>query len=150
MMDFRKFRYIKEVLAILIIAVAVLALYYTFIPFSCTDYACFEKKMEQCKNAVYVNEQNEGSWRYEVLGVFSDSCNLQVTLLSAKNTDLGLRDYEGYKMRCSYKLGIAGYPEKNLDACHGPLKEGLQKIVINKLYKYVVSNLGEINEELLI
>jgi hypothetical protein len=106
--------------------------------------------MEQCKNAVYVNEQNEGSWRYEVLGVFSDSCNLQVTLLSAKNTDLGLRDYEGYKMRCSYKLGIAGYPEKNLDACHGPLKEGLQKIVINKLYKYVVSNLGEINEELLI
>lgn len=143
------FRYSKEVIAVLIIAVAVLALYYTFIPVSCVDYACFEERMARCKSAVYINEQDEGSWRYQVIGTEQNSCAVEVTLLSAKNADLGMREYENQEMRCYYGLGVTGYPEKNLDACHGPLKEGLQKIVIEKLYKYVVANLGEINEELL-
>ncbi len=145
----------REVIAILILAVAVMALYLTFIPPVCGDYACFESRMAACRPAVFVNEEEEASWKYEIIGtgeseVSGKKCAIEVTLLSAKNADLGLRDYEGFDMRCYYDLGVTGYPEKNLDACHGPLREGLQSIVIEKLYKYIVNNIGEINDELLI
>ncbi len=147
--DLRSFKYTKEIIAVLILVIAILALYYTFTPVFCSNYECFKEKMAGCKSAVYINEQDEGSWRYEVLSTDSNSCAIQVTLLSAKNADLGLREYESQEMRCYYPIGIVGYPEKNLDACHGSLKEGLQKIVIEKLYKYIVANLGEIKEGLL-
>ncbi len=61
-----------------------------------------------------------------------------------------MRLIEGESIRCYYDLGVAGFPEKNLAACHGPLKEALQDLVIKKLYKYVVANLGEIKEGFLI
>ncbi|MGV8142220.1 MAG: hypothetical protein ACP5NS_01125 [Candidatus Pacearchaeota archaeon] len=144
------FRYMREVIAVLILIVAVMALYLTFIPPVCEDYLCFESRMAECKPAVFVNEEEEASWRYEILGTAQKTCSIEVTLLSAKNADLGLRDYEGFDMRCYYTLGVTGYPEKNLEACHGPLKEGLQSIVIEKLYKYIVANIGEINDEILI
>ena len=78
------------------------------------------------------------------------TCETEVTLLSAKEGDVGLRDYEGVSMLCYYDIGVAGYPERNLAACHGELKEGLQSIIIEKLYKYLVANLGEIREDLLV
>ena len=140
----------REAIAILILIVAVMALYLTFMPPLCGDYTCFEARMVACKPAVFVNEEDEASWRYEIMGTTQDTCSVEVVLLSAKNVDLGLRDYEGFDMRCYYALGVTGHPEKNLEACHGPLREGLQSIVIEKLYKYIVTNIGEINDELLI
>lgn len=144
------FKYMKGLIAILILIVAVMALYLTFVPPLCGDYACFESHMAACKPAVFVNEEEEASWRYKIIGTGQDTCSIEVILLNAKNADLGLRDYEGFDMRCYYSFGVTGYPEKNLEACHGPLREGLQSIVIEKLYKYIVSNIGEINDELLI
>ena len=40
------------------------------------------------------------------------------------------------------------YPEKDLDSCKGELKENLQSVIIENLYKYIIDNLGEISEEL--
>ena len=133
----------------LILVVAVLALHYTFIPTSCADYACFAKHMSKCTPAVFVNEEQEASWGYRVLGTTKHTCETEVTLLSAKEGDIDLRKYEGTSMLCYYDIGVSGFPEKNLAACHGLLKEELQDIVIQKLYKYVVANLGEIRDELL-
>ncbi|MEK6811033.1 MAG: hypothetical protein AABX96_00830, partial [Nanoarchaeota archaeon] len=142
-------KYAKEVVAILILVVAVLALYYTFVPVSCSDYSCFEAHMTKCKPAVYINEEEEASWKYEVLGTADKKCQIEVTLLNAKEGNVDLRQYEKTNMICAYAIGVAGYPEKNLVACHGTLKEGLQAVVIEKLYKYIVVNLGEIREELI-
>lgn len=144
------FRYMREVIAVFIMVVAIMALYLTFIPPICADYTCFEARMSACKPAIFVNEEDDASWRYEIIGTGQNTCSMEVSLLSAKNADLGLRNYEGFDMRCYYDLGVTGYPEKNLEACHGPLKEGLQNIVIEKLYKYIVSNIGEINDKILI
>ena len=137
-------------MAVAIVVVAILALYYTFVPTNCQDYSCYEVHMAKCASATFVNEESDASWYYTIKGSERESCAVEVTLLSAKDSDLGLRNYEGTSMRCYYGLGVAGYPEKNLAACHGELKEGLQSIVIEKLYKYVVSNLGEIREDLLV
>ena len=144
-----RFKYTREMVVVLILAVAVLALYYTFIPADCDNYTCFEAHMMKCKSATFVNEENEASWRYEILGTVGRTCEIEVTLLGAKDGDLGLRQYEGDTMICAYDIGVTGYPEKNLAACHGELKEGLQSIVIEKLYKYIVANLGEIRDDLL-
>jgi hypothetical protein len=51
-------------------------------------------------------------------------------------------------MECRYPLGIMTYPEKDLGACSGKLKEELQSIVIKKLYTYILDNLGELDESL--
>ncbi len=140
----------REMIAVLIILIAVMALYMTFVPPNCDYYNCFESRMAACKPAVFINEESEASWKYQIIGTTDKTCSIDVTLLSAKDADLGMRDYEGLDMRCYYPFGITGHPEKNLAACHGPLKEGLQSIVIEKLYKYIVVNIGEINDELLI
>jgi hypothetical protein len=51
-------------------------------------------------------------------------------------------------MTCSYPLGIVDYPEKNLDLCTGKLKEGMQKVIIQKLYTHILNNLGKLDESL--
>ena len=40
-------------------------------------------------------------------------------------------------------------PESDIGSCHGPLKEGLQDLIIQKLHSYLVQNLGRINLEVL-
>jgi hypothetical protein len=71
-----------------------------------------------------------------------------VTLLQAKKGDLGLDKLAGYSMICSYPVGVTNYPEKDLGACTGRLKEELQGILIKKLYAYILANLGQVNESL--
>lgn len=143
-------RYQKEVIALLILIVAAVALYATFTPVRCTDFACWEAHHAKCRTATYVNDAEvEASWKYRVMGTSDKKCDIEVTLLAAKESNLDLRLYEGESMVCSHPLGISGYPEKNLAACNGDLKEGLQSIVIEKLYRYIVTNLGDIREELI-
>lgn len=142
-------RYQKEFIALLILVIAAVALYSTFTPVRCNDFACFEAHMTKCRPATYINEgEEEASWKYGVIGTSNKRCDVEVTLLTAKESNLDLRLYEGQSMTCSYPVGISAYPEKNLAICSGELKEGLQSIVIEKLYKYIVTNIGEIREEI--
>ena len=67
-MRIRHFKYAREVMAVLILVIAVLALYYTFIPAGCDDYTCFEAHMLKCKPATFINEEDEASWRYDIFG----------------------------------------------------------------------------------
>lgn len=133
----------------MILIVGAVALYSTFTPVRCNDFACFEAHMAKCRPATYVNDaESEASWKYAIVGTSNKKCDVEVTLLIAKESNLDLRLYEGDTMVCSHPIGISGYPEKNLAVCNGELKEGLQSIVIEKLYKYIVANIGEIKEEL--
>lgn len=134
----------------MILIVGAVALYATFTPVRCNDFTCFEAHMAKCRPATYVNDlEKEASWKYKIMGTSNKKCDIEVTLLIAKESNLDLRLYEGDVMACSYPIGVSGYPEKNLAACNGDLKEGLQSIVIEKLYKYIVTNLGDIREELI-
>lgn len=124
------------------------AMFFTFQIEDCPNFECFQSHMAECSKATYINEEPEASWGYEIIGVSKDSCEIEVSLLNAKDGELGLREFEGNSMSCFYDLGIIAYPEKDLDSCTGELKEDLQEIIIEKLYKYVVLNLGEIKEEI--
>jgi len=104
--------------------------------------------MEKCSKARYVNDAPEASWRYTILGEKDGACNIEVKLIQAKQGELGLEALMGYSMGCESRIGAAGYPEKNLENCHGRLKEELQGVMINKLYGYILQNVGKINESL--
>lgn len=145
----RRLRYGKEIFAFFIIVIAIIAISKTFVPRNCEDFSCFGERMEKCSPTTFVNEDSDASWKYTIKGLRRNECVIEVDLLNAKNGDLGLRNLEGSSMVCSSEKGLIGYPEKNMDNCHGELKEGLQKLVIDRLYDYVVSNLGDIREELL-
>ncbi len=141
--------WLQMLLGILAIAAVAVALYFTFYkPVSCNTYECFQDKMSICEKATYINEEPEASWRYEILKNEGRECNIKVTLLQAKKGELALDRLSGYEMICHYPEGIVAYPDKDLGACSGRLKEELQGIVIKKLYSYILENLGELNQSL--
>lgn len=141
--------WLQLVLGLLTIAAIAVALYFTmFQPVKCDTYACFQTHMQKCDKAVYINEEPEASWKYEITGASSGDCNIDVTMLQAKKGDLQLENLAGFGMECRYPAGIVAYPEKDLGACSGKLKEELQSIVIKKLYTYIIDNLGELDHSL--
>ena len=138
-------RFFRNLAIIMIIIVFAIALYFTLRSENCVSYGCFQGFMIECSPANYVNEEPDATWFYEIKGENGDRCEVEVTMLLAKKGELGIDKLEGQSMTCSYPLGVSAYPEKNLNACHGLLKEGLQEIVIEKIHGYVLNNLEEIN-----
>lgn len=143
-------QYWMQILLGIFAVVALLgALYFTlYQPTPCDTFACYQEKMGKCDKATYTNEEPEASWRYEIKGSDNGECRVEVTMLQAKKGDLELENLAGFGMECRYPLGIKAYPEKDLGACSGKLKEELQSIVIKKLYSYILDNLGELDESL--
>ncbi len=135
------------ILTLLLVLALALSLYASFRPKQCYNYACFQDYMAVCARAVYINEEPEASWQYNILKRTRESCEILVTLLQAKEGELKLRTFEGHSMICTYPQGVVAYPDKDLSLCHGRLKEDIQGILIEKLYNYVVQNLAELKEE---
>ncbi len=137
------------ILLFIFLAIAtVFALYVTFRPVTCQSYECFQNYMASCAHATYLNEEPEASWNYEIKKRDKTTCEIEVTLLQAKKGDLDLVNFEGHSMTCKYALGVVAYPDKDMSLCHGLLKEDLQGLLIEKLHKYVIDNLGPVKNEL--
>jgi len=142
-------RKILTIFTFMVLILIIVALILTFNnKTSCTDYSCFQKAMSSCDKADYINQDSLASWGYTILGERDGECSVRVKLLDAKEGDLGIEKFVGMSMDCSYSLGVVAYPEKKLDNCHGRLKEELQGVVIEKLYKYIISNLGQVSESI--
>lgn len=137
------------IFAVFIFAVLfAVALAFTLSPVKCEGYLCFQQHMASCTRATYVNEDPEASWLYEIKAKTQEGCAIDVTLLNAKEGELGLRDLEGQSMTCTYELGMVGYPDKDMSLCTGKLKESLQNIIIEKLHKYIINNLQDLKDAL--
>jgi len=46
-------------------------------------------------------------------------------------------------MDCYFPLGFANYPDEDLKACSGELKEKLQERIIEKLHQYLLDGLDD-------
>ena len=112
----------------------------------CKSSFCFNYFMEGCHRTTYVYDYGNFSLEYKVLGREGESCLVEVLFLKGDENSQHLK---GESMICDNPLGTArviGYPYNN---CHGLLKEGLNDLMISGLQKYIVQNIGEINEEVL-
>jgi hypothetical protein len=143
---FGKWSIIFLVLALIFAALAVkMTFFYTE---KCEDLECFQSAMKECDKARYTNDAEEATWGYKIHGEEKGECLIEVELLQVKSGSLGLDGLQNLKMTCNFKHGIVEYPEKDLDKCHGRLKEEMQSIIIENLHKYILDNLDEIGESL--
>ena len=143
---------IKKVLVVIgiIICVGLIAygFYGLFYYKDCTNSpSCFYAHMEKCSHAIYVNAQNM-TFEYRILGKSGDSCVVNVKMLRSDLIKEDLSKLLSQNMRCSIPFGVVIVPESNLDYCHGTLKEEMQNRIINKLYAYIVQNIGKIEVQI--
>lgn len=139
----------KLILFIGIIAILIGAIYFTFyFTYSCKDMACFKAHQRECSRTKFVNDADDISWRYKIVGETNKACEIYVKVLKIKQGSLEKKRIEGKDMVCYLPLGDDLNPESDVSNCHGILKEELQEMVIEKLHLYVIENIGEISEEL--
>lgn len=141
----------KQVLVYIVLAIffLLIALRFTFFyTESCETAECFFDNLRTCSKASFVNNNDEAVWGYKIVSDKGNVCEIQVTLIQQKSSDLDLSSLEGKSMLCSLPIGVVDYPEKNLEFCHGELKEEIQAMLIKKLHTYIIDNLGEIKNEL--
>ena len=104
--------------------------------------------MISCQRTEFVSEGSEASWGYKIIGERNQACSIRVKLLQAKEGSLEIDKIAGEEMTCYYPLGNFNYPEKDLDKCTGKLKEALQEIIIDKMHRYLIENLRDIDQGL--
>lgn len=137
------------ILAIAIVFVAIAAVFFTFFyTKNCKDEACWKYNYEKCVRASYVDDREDAAWSYQILGKKTGNCNVLVSLLQLKKGDVNMAELEDKSMICSPEIGDLNLPQSNLENCHGLLKEEMQKLMINKLFNYVLDNVGQISDEL--
>ncbi|PIN90666.1 hypothetical protein COU57_02840 [Candidatus Pacearchaeota archaeon CG10_big_fil_rev_8_21_14_0_10_32_14] len=144
----------KAILIIgLIVILLIVAVYFTFFySYKCKSLACFKEHQRRCNlissKTIYTNDGDEATWFYHIRGQVKDECKIFVELVQLKKGEASFTQLEGKSMDCYVPIGSDISPESDITECHGKLKEGLQEEMIKKLHKYIVSNLGDISEEL--
>ncbi len=134
---------------VIFLGLIALAIYMTFFSFKeCENFSCFQESMKTCRRAGYINDEPEASWGYKIIGGGQQDCSVVIKLVEAKIGGLEIDKLRGLEMECRYRRGFEGYPDKEIENCHGRLKEELQGIVIKKLHTYLIENLGKVDEGL--
>ena len=119
------------------------------------DQSCFQKAVEKCKPAQATVVRNNNVYLYWVGWQLGKTCEIKIQAL---RIDAGappeFKNLEGKKMSC--KIPKTELEKTNIDNfdnllayCHGPLKEGLYEVIIQRMYSLVVSQLGDIVKEAL-
>lgn len=139
----------KKILLVAVVVVLAAAIYFTFFfSYKCDDMACFQTHQEKCAKTKFVNDLEDAAWKYFIKKKSNGECVVNVELLQVKKGSLDLQKLEGKNMDCYLKLGDTASPESDISNCHGLLKEGMQDMIINKMYSYILDNLGEIDTNL--
>jgi hypothetical protein len=114
----------------------------------CDSWECFNDNLKLCERTEFIGG-DDMIFEYSILGEFGSYCRVDAKLLQA---NLGVQEslrLEDKSMICDIPLGVVIIPESDIGNCHGLLKEALQDQIIEKLYSYVVSNIGQISLEVL-
>jgi hypothetical protein len=146
-----KFKYKKIIiLSLVLLVLIVVFLIYLLYPFTkeCYDKECFSESLVNCEKAQWINDDQDATWFYSILGEKDRKCEIKVKLLQTKKGGLELRKIEGTSMVCELPLKTMLIPEQNLEKCHGLLKEGLQDLIIKKMHSYILENIGEITKNI--
>lgn len=143
--------WVYVILIAVIIVIIAAVLFWTFVfnkVQNCADRACFNSAMEKCSKASFLDDNPKTTWQYTIKGKKDTDCVINTVLLQVKTGAVDLDKLNELEMDCSLPLGYAANPQDDLSRCHGLLKENLQEMMINKMYKYIVENIGKISEEL--
>jgi hypothetical protein len=136
-----KKRVLIGVIGLAIIIIVFVTWYFFFSAERCEDIDCFNKHFAECSRASYLNK-GEWTYQYNIKGIKNGECVVDIKLIFA-GLENKFDSIVGKSMRCSIPLRKIDLPEKDLEYCTGPLKEGIQYLVIKDLYQYAAQNLGK-------
>jgi len=114
----------------------------------CYDQTCFDEKLKTCQRTTFVGISDGVVYGYSIEGRSGDVCVVDVRLLQGQLNEKNSQVLEGKSMSCELPFGVVIKPESDIKNCHGPLKEGLQEVIIENLHAYIVGNLDKINDEI--
>lgn len=133
---------VLKLISLFLIVLAVIIIWYSFFySIKCQDLECFKENLIECKRANYLNTQS-WAYQYKIKGIKEGECIVGVKLTFA-GLEPKFEQLVGKSMICSIPLRKLDLPESELDYCSGPLKEGIQLLVIKDLYQYASQNLGK-------
>ena len=136
------------VLTVIILIMILVVVYLTFFYAPrCSNISCWEYKLQKCKSASYINNAGDVVWKYTIKGKNSDNCVVEVKVLQVIRGLMNAKVIEGKKMECELPLGILMAPEKDLNMCHGRLKEEVQTLIIENSHRYLFESIEEIGGE---
>ncbi|PIN77877.1 hypothetical protein COV15_01115 [Candidatus Woesearchaeota archaeon CG10_big_fil_rev_8_21_14_0_10_34_12] len=139
----------KTLAVILVLIVVLIGIYFlAFHEKKCSDKACFEERIAKCKRTSFINEKSDMVLKYNVIGKIGGKCRTDVLVLEVKKGTSDVVVLNGKKMSCLTPIGVISYPEEDISKCSGKLKEDVQTLIINRMYTYVLENMGKINDEL--
>jgi len=137
------------ILIILAVAVIIGIIYFKFLfYYKCSDIECFRSHQQKCVKTKFVNNGEEAVWSYRILGKSGGMCGIEATLVQIKKGTLEKNRLNGKSMVCYLDLGSIEPPEKDISKCHGLLREEMQDFMIKQLHSYIVSNVGQVSDEL--
>ena len=138
-------RELKIMLSISIVIFALLIIYLTAFYYpTCGTEKCFQEALKKCERGTYINS-GDMIFKYKIQTKQADKCVVDVTLLQGKLNNRDSLALENKQMICTIPRGTATLPETQTENCHGPLKEGLQNLIIQKLHSHIVQNLGKMS-----
>ena len=129
---------------ILSVLILFIATYYN----RCDNWECFSYNLAKCTKTKFAGG-DDILYGYIIEGKSGDYCSVNVTLLEGQLNNQDTTALKGKSMVCLLDYGVVSEPSSDLSVCHGELKESLQEQVINKLYTYLVQNLGQINKDII-
>lgn len=134
------------IIALLVIIIFGLAYLYVYI-IKCENLECFNSKLMSCKKASFLRTDEQATWNYRILGRYdSNRCKVEVKLIRIKQGKIDIERLEGLKMICNTLRNGQYLPESETADCTGKLKEELQDIIIQRMHRYILENIGEIKQ----
>ena len=82
-------------------------------------------------------------YKYFIMGEDDGYCEVRVELLQANLNKKESDVVEGKEMVCRVPLGVKVAPEDDMRFCSGPLREGLQELIIQRMHDYLIENLDD-------
>ena len=105
----------------------------------------FFKALQECEKVSWVKEDAQASWLYIIQGeTKGDACKIKVKLLKMKQGTSDTENLQGKEMICIVQKEETQFPEKEISKCSGELKEELQDIIIQRMHKYILQNIEEL------
>jgi len=143
-----KLKRVKWVVAAVVLILIGILIWANFFYYKdCENQTCFNDYLVDCHRARFTLT-GDMIFEYKIEGENEENCFVNVKLLQGESNDPDSLKLEGKQMECNVPLGTIIAPESDINNCHGLLKEGLQDLIISKLHRYIVQNLGEINAEI--
>jgi hypothetical protein len=138
----------RKLISLIVLVGFLWSIWFLFFSYEdCSNRVCFDENLKDCDNARFI-AGDDMIFEYIIRGESKGRCEVEVELLQGELNNEDSRKLEGQTMTCMLPLGAVVDPESDTSVCHGLLKEGLQDLVIRKLYTYLVQNLGRLNLEL--